>query len=416
MNILKKMKEKGLRHCFNSAFRIVSYTITDSINNLMFTIARSLFPVKNNRIVLESEGDYSDNGQALYFYMQKHGYLDLYEVIWLASNPSDLKKRYGLKACTKQTSSIHWTTNYYLATCKYYIYDHNNRFERIRKRKEQYILYLSHGFGYKTAKGYDGSKVKTWFDKIVATGNIPAEGSTRFWGFGVDKAVTLGYPRMDYFFSDLSSVRKTINRAYHFSDFTSVILWMPTFRKSNKRELSEEYMTNETGLPLFNTKQELNEFNTFLKQNHILFILKLHHLQADLPIFQSRFSNLLIIKDEELSAKKIQLYQFIALTDALVTDYSSVSVDYMLLNRPIIYTLDDYEEYNKSRGIWPENAIDFMIGYHVYTIGEIKRAILEISSGADIYQKKRNQEIGRFHTYRDGNSSKRILDYLGIKK
>lgn len=416
MNIIKKIKEKGIRHCVHSAFVIASYTITDGINNLMFYMAKSFFRIKDNRIVIESEGDYSDNGQALYFYMQENGYLDRYDVIWLASNPGDLKKRYGLKACTRQTTTVHWTTNYYLATCKYYIYDHNNRFERIHKRKEQYLLYLSHGFGYKASKGYDRSKVKTWFDKIVATGDIPAEGNTRFWGFGADKAVKLGYPRMDYFFSDLSSIRKVVNRTYHFSDFTSVILWMPTFRKSNDRELSEEYLINETGLPLFNTKRELEEFNAFLKIHHILFVLKLHHLQADLPIFQSKFSNLLIIKDEQLSAKKIQLYQFIALTDALVTDYSSISVDYMLLNRPIIYTLDDYEEYSQSRGIWPENAIDLMIGYHVYTIDEIKKAILEINSGADVYKEQRNQQISKFHTYVDGNSSKRILDYLGIQK
>ena len=412
MNIIQKIKEKGLLHCVDSAFRIVSFEITDSINNLLFFLAKSCFPIKENRIVLESEGDYSDNGQALYAYMRDHGYLERYEVIWLASEPGILKKRYGLKACKRQTTSIHWSTNYYLATCKYYIYDHNNRFERIHKRKEQYLLYITHGFSYKAAKGYDHSKVKTSFDKMVVTGDIPAKGNTRFWNVEIGRAVKLGYPRIDYFFSDLSSVKEAVEQAYHFSDFSSVILWMPTFRKSNARELSEEYLTNETGLPLFHTRQDLEEFQTFLNEHRILFILKLHHLQADLPIFQSKFSNLLIVKDDSLFEKDIQLYQFIALTDALVTDYSSISVDYMLLDRPIIYTLDDYEEYRASRGIWPENAIDFMAGYHVYTVEDLKKAILEIDSGLDIYKDRRNRSIGSFHTYADGNSSKRILDYL----
>ncbi len=34
----------------------------------------------------------------------------------------------------------------------------------------------------------------------------------------------------------------------------------------------------------------------------------------------------------------------------LVSDYSSVAIDYLLLDRPLGFTLDDYEAYTESRG------------------------------------------------------------------
>ena len=182
------------------------------------------------------------------------------------------------------------------------------------------------------------------------------------------------------------------------------------------KDLSENYLTNETGLPIFSQEKELTDFDRFLQKEQVLFILKLHHLQAQLPVFKKKFSNIMILNDQDLMKQDIRLYQFIALTDALVTDYSSISVDYMLLDRPVIYTLDDYEKYNASRGIWPENAIDYMKGHHIYCIKDLEDSILELVKGLDRYKEDRNNVIHYFHKYIDGESSKRIVEYLGLTR
>ena len=86
------------------------------------------------------------------------------------------------------------------------------------------------------------------------------------------------------------------------------------------------------------------------------------------------------------------------------------------MDKPIIYILDDIEEYKKSRGLYPQNATDFMPGDHVMNIPQLENAIERVVEGIDYYKKERNILLPKFHTYRDGNASKRILDHLGIIK
>ena len=145
-------------------------------------------------------------------------------------------------------------------------------------------------------------------------------------------------------------------------------------------------------------------------------MLKLHHLQAELPIFSERFENIVLIRDDDLRDRGLQLYQFVRCADALISDYSSISIDFMLLDRPIVYTLDDYEDYAASRGLFPENAIDYMPGYHVYSVAQLKMALSEISAGKDVHRRERVSIVDRYHTHRDAGSAERVLQACGIKK
>jgi CDP-glycerol glycerophosphotransferase len=111
----------------------------------------------------------------------------------------------------------------------------------------------------------------------------------------------------------------------------------------------------------------------------------------------------------------VQLYQFISMADVMISDYSSISIDFLLKDKPIVFTLDDYKEYDKSRGLFPKNAIDYMKGYHVYNQKELEESISEIAEEVDTYKDDRDAIMKDYHTYTDGNSSKRILDTINIK-
>lgn len=411
MSIVSKIREKGIKYCI----KIGRKCLKEKINILFFNIFK-LFPLTDRRIILESEGDLCDNAYALYDYLKENGYLKKYKIIWLVSDVTKYKKfkTPDTNYISKNWGKIRILTSYYLATSKFYIYDHNNLFQELRKRNGQIILYLSHGAGYKATKGNAVELMKTPFDFMTATGNISGKIMSEFWHSDENKLRYLGYSRNDYFFSNTDEIKSTLNKKYRILNYKKIILWMPTFRKSKSKELSEDYLDAGTGLPLLESECKIYEFNEFLRAEKLLLVLKVHPLQAELPVFEKEFSNILILHNEDLSDLGIQLYQFVATTDALITDYSSISVDYMLLNRPIIYTLDDYREYEKSRGIIPENAIELMKGYHVYNISELRDALLDIAQEKDIYAAERKEIINQFHSFVDGNSSKRIVEFLNL--
>lgn len=378
-----------------------------------------LFPVDENMIVLESEGDFCDNSYALYEYMLKNGYLEKYHVYFLVAHPENFSE-YKLKNTSFISKSYglrHFEVFRALAQCKYCIYTHANPYTELNKRGgAQIVVYLTHGFGIKKGKGYVNEELdKSNIDLVCALSDISKKVLTDFAGCREQKAVITGFARNDFLFEDNFATKQIFNTKYGFDKYNKVILWMPTFRKSNNELISDDTTGNETGLPLFETSKSLEEFNTYLKNNNLLVVLKLHHLQAELDIFKTEFSNMLVLKDEMLQSENVQLYRFISICDVLITDYSSVANDWLLTDKAMIFTLDDYEEYRQTRGFVFDNVDEFFAGHNVKNISELENALTSIASGHDDYAEMRKNLRNKVHFYQDANSSKRILDTLGIK-
>ena len=417
-NLLQKIKKHGIA----GSMKVVEFHAATAFNNKWFYYYKKHRPMDEHLIVMESEGDLSDNAFALYDYMRHNNYLKKYHVAWLVDHEDEARvlqqKRPEDFPNTEFVQKVPQKVNRrwaeVLATCKWYIYDHCNLLAPLVKRKGQKVIYLSHGWGYKAAKGGCTANDRTHYDMITVTGPIPAKGMSEYWQEPEERAIITGYPRLDYFFQSNISERKKVNRRWHFDQYKRVIFWMPTFRKSNNETLSEDYIENQTGLPIFETKNSLQQFSHFLKARNVLLVFKLHHLQAELPVFQTHFDNILLVRDEDLLDMGVQLYQFISMADAMISDYSSISIDFMLKDKPIIFTLDDYKEYDKSRGLFPKNAIDYMKGYHVYNQKELEESISEIIDGADKYKEERHAVLKDYHKFTDGNSARRVMDAVEL--
>jgi len=100
--------------------------------------------------------------------------------------------------------------------------------------------------------------------------------------------------------------------------------------------------------------------------------------------------------------------------DIMITDYSSVFMDYCLTDRQVIFYPYDIEEYTTlCRKLKIDYFNDFP-GPFVKDENELIdciKNISEISSNKD-YQKKYQEFKDRYHFYQDGNSSQRLYSYL----
>ena len=68
------------------------------------------------------------------------------------------------------------------------------------------------------------------------------------------------------------------------------------------------------------------------------------------------------IDDQWISERGVTLYQLVGSTDLLISDVSSVVIDYLLLDQPILCVSTDFEAYKKNRGFYFEAIEEWLPG------------------------------------------------------
>ena len=212
--------------------------------------------------------------------------------------------------------------------------------------------------------------------------------------FPKEKILSFGYPRNDILFSNVSNLLKEFRNQYHIpNEVKTIILYAPTFRE----EFSSKNPFNDN---------ELIELNNFCKEKDYIFLIKAHLHESVLD-----FKNLSNIKIVE---KDADIQELLYLADILITDYSSVYFDYLLLNRPVILYTYDYEEYTSKRGIYYNHMEEISPGPIVYTVRELIDVLNNISEINKKYELKQLKLKKYFNKYCDGNSSERLLKFLKL--
>ena len=169
-NIKKVQREKGTKAMMWELWSTVTYVLYDK-KKIRYI---KKFPPKmvENRILFETNDDFTDNGRALFDYLVKQGYNKKYEIVWLVHEPGKYKKyeteNVKFVRNFKKNSSIRRAEAYrYALTSKYIFY--TQAFNWIgMSRKNQLFVDLWHGCGYKANK----KNRKVFFDYCLIPGDI----------------------------------------------------------------------------------------------------------------------------------------------------------------------------------------------------------------------------------------------------
>ena len=101
-------------------------------------------------------------------------------------------------------------------------------------------------------------------------------------------------------------------------------------------------------------------------------------------------SQVVLLTSDAYNEHAEDLYCLLPATDALITDYSSVYFDYLLLNRPIGFVVDDLEHYRRQRGFLLEPVERWMPGEHFRSVNDLEGFIRDVAAGRDPYRGHRN--------------------------
>ena len=366
--------------------------------------------VDKSVILFYSKPDYADNARIMAEYMIKNGYAKKYKIYF---NVSDLAKYKDtvdgitFVSCLDKNGWYKLQKMYLMITAGYIFETHGNLLSIRYKKPEQYRVRLWHGCGYKDRDSSDNVDVRK-FDVALVPGELFVKPKAYFWNVEEKYILPIGYPRYNWLMSKDDSARNLAD-SFRNNSNTKLIIWMPTFRNDKEGKLVDS--SNITKFPLVASREQWIELNRVCKEKNVVLLVKLHRLQPDYNIPFDDFSNIKKINNDTFEKVDVQMYKFLAFTDALISDYSSIAVDYLIIDRPIAFALQDYEEYKRTRGFVFEEPRDYMPGHHLYCLNDLIGFISDVSLGLDPYKNKR-LEMRNVAISISDDYCKDLLDYL----
>lgn len=175
--------------------------------------------------------------------------------------------------------------------------------------------------------------------------------------FDTQRFVETGYPRNDVLtqrreeLGELALTNHAIDQWATATGYRTVI-YMPTWR-------SDSFDNN----PI-----DLDKLNAFCQQNRIRLVIKMHpfiranaffdSLETDQFQYRQEYSNSIVFYPSS-----DDIYPLLGRSDLLITDYSSVYFDYLLVDKPIIFFAYDLQHYETTHG-------GFMLSFHQHTPGD----------------------------------------------
>lgn len=172
-----------------------------------------------------------------------------------------------------------------------------------------------------------------------------------------------------------------------------VVLVSPTWRDTGGELISDQAVN-------------LESLNEFAARNNILFVFKFHP-STRTSVSIKGYSNCI----EYIKGRDI--YPVMSLIDLMITDYSSIYLDYLMLKKPLVFFPYDYKKYTEKDRDLIVDYEWFTPGPKCYTQNELEAAIARILVEKQDDDKSRRQEILDVAcTYQDGNAAERVWNLV----
>jgi CDP-ribitol ribitolphosphotransferase / teichoic acid ribitol-phosphate polymerase len=187
---------------------------------------------------------------------------------------------------------------------------------------------------------------------------------------------------------------------------------MPTYRRSIVGDIRSD--GTDTGNIFQVPGATMSDVDREARRIGVRVVVKPHPM-APVPDGPATEGNVTVWTDQDLADRGVTLYQLLAAADALITDHSSVWIDYLLLQRPMVFSISDLEAYASTRGHYFAPLAPSLPGPIVSSVTEVfdaLQAVMGPGAEADRWAQRRRQLLGLHHEHVDARSSERVVDLI----
>lgn len=343
--------------------------VVKSVSELV--IGYILYPLsflvkRNNRKwLIGNKTGYSDNSKYFFLYLYQHPEENI-RCIWIARTNEEKKSLEGLKFETYKKWSMKGL--YHCFTAGVYIFSSNVSDINYWTSGRAVKINLWHGVGIKKLglKGSSTYNPHSLFNRLmtpynydnptvfVTTSQLMTEHFAECYSLTFAQTHQIGYPRCDFMMQDRETIYQYILRYENgnmlqlvdaLKAYKKVFIYMPTFRDDQT-----DFM-QLSGI-------DFEDLNAVLVLMEGILLVKMH------PATRMNFDVIHTCSNIKLMDKRIDVYPILPFTDVLITDYSSIYYDYILMDgkRFILFPFD-YDNYI-------HNSRDLAYNYLQYTPGK----------------------------------------------
>jgi len=370
-------------------------------NIVIGTILLSFRPKKKSkklRIILFGHR-LNGNIKALLDYVKREKLNDV-EVSFIAIDKRYYKLLKNEDKKLKVLSSQHLLDVLYLLQSDVIVSTHGpSIFLLIRKLglKKPKFVEVSHGIGYKGFVPKDW-KYYHFYDKIFASSRYHKRFYVERWGFKDSQVVPTGWGRVDYYFNNTLDKNQLLTK-YNISDkYKSIVLIAPSHKLDDKNR--KIFPFGITAEDFFVLMEKIG------KEKNTLFIFRIH-INTEFDI-KKQYDHIRFLphKDYPLT------YELLYITDILIDDWSSISNDYITLNRPIIF-LDVKAPFKNGFTLTPSERVGYLVNNIEDMEKTLKHCIDHPKEFSAKFKDKRKKFLKKIYDDSlDGKSAARYLEVI----
>lgn len=274
--------------------------------------------------------------------------------------------------------------------------------------KGKTMVNLWHGGGFKGSVMSDAKgRPAIHSDYLIASTRQFGEILATQCGLPAGGLLLTGNPRIDQF---AAAATVPLDRLGIPPD-RPFVLWMPTFRRNKGRGLTSSWSDVAPDDASDVNAVMARGVGILTREFGITVVVKPHPQDAE----SRRIDGARVLTNEELRAEAVQLYELIGASGGLLTDYSSVWIDYLALDRPIGFVVPDESGYTSQRGFDPPDALDWLPGPKLRTLDDVREFGRDVRDGGLGWSARRRAVAAHIGHVSGPRVSDRIMDELAAR-
>ncbi len=200
-----------------------------------------------------------------------------------------------------------------------------------------------------------------------------------------------GLPREDIYFHTTEKDKQNLKSKYNIDANSNILLYAPTFRDNG--DTSSYLMDLEILLSILENET----------QKKWIGIVRLHPNvpQEKIPY---KYSSLLLDGSKFPDSQELFL-----ISNVLITDYSSLMMDFGIMRKPVFLYIPDLEKYKKERGL--RDIFNELPFPKASTIQQLQKIIEQFNKNS--YEQSLDAFLQtKYVNYSDGHASERVVDRI----